>query len=498
MSSSGIFNSHSPAHTNHHSQATAGLYPMGSTDSNPGNTSSSHELMGVPSQSASVAFGATSSHPGMDSVVSNYTAAPPVGITYTPSLPSQNPSQQGNDLMTPSPNSSIMAGSSFGGLSFDPTGISQAGTPVYSQNMSHFDLSFGYSSTQPRDAMGQVMFSPNAMGLFDGYGSMGASQLNVGMVPSTPVSASYSSHPQQPQLCNMAATAMTAPTGPVAPAMLNMPMLGTSGLLVNVNPSMSGSVNSAPADMLEFPNDALRFPQSARCGSNQTMSGGPSITAMSGYRGIPRRNRQFAGTTEHRYRRKSVLDASDVAASNDGGPSVPSNVYGSSSSLGSSTAANSRCVSSSLTEKSGSFRYEHVFSINEDDNQLSPSVCGSDQGDKSGLPLAMSFDIKPSVSCTGSVNNVGGGLAPMAMAGRQPRIGKRAVSAGMKMRVSACENNALGLGAVGTPPLTAPCSEDEEDRENGSRKSSHNFDSGHVQIGSNAMGQAIVSYMGVR
>ncbi|KAJ2787715.1 hypothetical protein GGI15_000486 [Coemansia interrupta] len=462
MNSSGIFNPHSQAHPSHHSQDTTGLYPMGTTESNGGSTGLSQELMGVPALSASVSFGATSSHPNLDSVASNYAALPPTSIAYATSLQSQHLAQYDSNLMTPSPN--------FGGI-FDSAAINQAVvTPLYSQSGSPFDLPLGYSASQPRDAMGQVVFNTNAMDLFDNYNSMGTSQLNVSIVQSTSVPASYPSQSLQHQASNMATSTMHTLATPVEPVMLNMPMLGTSGPLDNVAPNASGSIGSAPADVLEFSNDALRLPQNGRCGSNQSISGGPSASAMSGYRGINRRSRQFVGTTEHRYRRKSVLDTADVAAGSDAGTAGASN--------------------------SKSFRFEHTFSINEENDQPSQPASAAGQYVKSGLPPTMDFISGPSVNNAGGVNGGTGGLMPMTMAARAaPQVGKRTVSAGVIMRVTACENSALELGAVGTLPLTAPCSEDEEDRENRSGNSLHNFNANSAQIGGNVMGQAYVPHM---
>ncbi|KAJ2841034.1 hypothetical protein J3B02_006084, partial [Coemansia erecta] len=153
------------------------------------------------------------------------------------------------------------------------------------------------------------------------------------------------------------------------------------------------------------------------------------------------------------------------------------------------------------------YRYEHVFSVNDKTDtlpnqdvssaanaatkrlQMSPSAHISEAFDKSSIPLALSFDMRTAAGSNSSAN----GLKPMSMVSvNRNKPTRRAVSSGMKMRVSACEN-ALGLGNVGTsmgvaadtPPLTAQCSEDEDDRgDPNSRKPSQNFELS-VQIGSN-------------
>ncbi|KAJ2232775.1 hypothetical protein IWW45_004712 [Coemansia sp. RSA 485] len=443
--------------------------------------------------------------------------------------------------------------------------------------------------------MSQVIFDAHPMGIFNSHGqfndlgnynAIGAPQLSVGMVPSTPMSASFSSHPANQHMdmgmsqgssvstaqtsdvtaAAIAAVAAASANAPSAP--LGLPLLATSASLANVGPSISASISSAPPDILEFPHDALRVTYDGRSSSSQglvsssrigicssgsfdtssimpsafgnnsnsfangasnhasavsaaqaavvaaavsasssssvsAMAGGSSFSVSApGFRGgANRRSRQHNGTTEHRYRRKSVLDASDIA----NGPGLVAAGNGSNTAVSSNAGHPGRCVSSTLSDGQ-LYRYEHVFSVNDKNDtlpnqdvssaanaatrrlQMSPGTHISETFDKSSMPLALSFDMR-----TAAGSNSGSSLKPMSMvAASKIKPVRRAVSSGMKMRVSACEN-ALGLGNVGTsmgiaadtPPLTAQCSEDEDDRgDPNSRKPSQNFDL-NVQIGSN-------------
>ncbi|KAJ1734101.1 hypothetical protein LPJ72_002522 [Coemansia sp. Benny D160-2] len=455
-----------------------------------------------------------------------------------------------------------------------------------------------------------------------------SSHLGVGLVPSTPLSAgaSFPSHPsataatvatpiagvssshvdpaglvrhyQQPlgfsQAGSNASDGAAAATTEVTPSSastpapihvssvspLGLPMFSSSSFasVAAIVPSHLGAINSAPPDILEFPHDTLRAQTNERCSSSQEIclpifaKASETAKAAAGRRG----GRLHTSTTEHRYRRKSVLDTSDLSHNKESSTSglVGSNTNnsvvadaasaaatwqnnGSSSSNGNGNGGGVRSLSSVLSD-SQSYRYEHVFPVNEKQetnsftqamsptanldmaiattgsasHYLAPSAsagvppfpssfsspsasnasvaaavavaafsnCTTDMPspsfDKSGAHLPSGFDVRsptfPQPSSMRIFN--GNGLKPMITAGKLSAsapagFGRRTASSGSAaLRMSACENNALGLGNASmmamsasmadTPPLTAQCSEDEDDPNRdsmASRKPSQNF-----------------------
>ncbi|KAJ2547366.1 hypothetical protein EV175_005249, partial [Coemansia sp. RSA 1933] len=342
-------------------------------------------------------------------------------------------------------------------------------------------------------------------------------------------------------------------------------------------------INSAPPDILEFSHDVLRVqtnehghPLPARHPANATKS------ATGGRRAG---GRLHTSTTEHRYRRKSVLDASDLAsAKSSSAPGLAGSSIGSNAISCTTTglvdgSSSARCLSSALSDSQG-YRYEHVFSINENHDtaaggvvfaRSSPPACALDitttavtaaSGPPQYLPYSISASVPslPStcsvsssveaVSALNTVSSAGStspcfdkgsvqmplgfdmrsptfsqppalrsynsnGLKPMAtpskMLSAGAGFGRRIASSGSAaLRMSACENNALGLGnvhmaaiatsMVNTPPLTAPCSEDEDDPNRdllASRKTSQNFaDMMGVQIGGMVHPGNLPGYLG--
>ncbi|KAJ2656054.1 hypothetical protein IWW48_005218 [Coemansia sp. RSA 1200] len=453
-----------------------------------------------------------------------------------------------------------------------------------------------------------------------------SSHLGVGLVPSTPLSAgaSFPSHPsataatvatpvagvssshmdpagltrhyQQPLEFSQtgsnasdgaaAATTEVTPSSVSTPAAihvssaspLGLPMFSSSSFasVAAIVPSHLGAINSAPPDILEFPHDTLRTQTKERCSSSQEIclpifaKASETAKTAAGRRG----GRLHTSTTEHRYRRKSVLDTSDLSHNKESNTPglVGSNANtsadadaaaatwqnsGSSSSNGNGNGGGVRCLSSVLSD-SQSYRYEHVFPVNEKQetnsftqtmspttnldmaiattgsasHYLTPSAsasvpsfpssfsspsasgasvaaavaaaafstCTTDMPspsfDKSGVHLPSGFDVRsptfPQPSSMRIFN--GSGLKPMITAGKLSAsapvgFGRRTASSGSAaLRMSACENNALGLGNASmmamsasmadTPPLTAQCSEDEDDPNRdsmASRKPSQNF-----------------------
>ncbi|KAJ1993017.1 hypothetical protein GGI26_002863 [Coemansia sp. RSA 1358] len=479
------------------------------------------------------------------------------------------------------------------------------------------DLSFGYPS-QPRDTMGPMLFDTHPLGMFNGHSQfndmhgytspMAPSHIGVGFVPSTPLSAG-ASFPSQPmpassssnpnvvpasnphldtnftQQCYSggssasdaavaAAAAVTTTMPPsstpyavqAASSSLELPPFTSSSFAAAAAvASPLGMISSAPADILEFPADSLRVPADERCSSSQGMATSSSARAGFASSGTSakgsssRRGRLHTGTTEHRYRRKSVLDASDLVIATASKTSCVAAASLGGSSNDSSAGHGARCASSALCD-SQPFRYEHVFSVNDKPDAMPPSssssvnmdiaanttapsavprhlqaqhILGSmpistvtdaaaaaaaavaaaaintspPTFDKSNMPISLGFDIRsptfsPSAMHGGNCSN---DLKPMVTHGKG-YARRTASSSSAALRMSACQNNALGLGnvnmamssVVDTPPLTAPCSEDEDDlnRALSSRKPSQNFaDMVGVQIGSIAHQSSLMSYL---
>ncbi|KAJ1664137.1 hypothetical protein EV178_004349 [Coemansia sp. RSA 1646] len=503
------------------------------------------------------------------------------------------------------------------------------------------DLPFGYSS-QTRDPMGPIFFDTHSLSIFNGHGHFGdmhgyttttntvnspiaSSHLGAGLVPSTPLSAGASfpsqqhssaaaaaaaaavaavaaftpqQQPQQylPTGSNVpnAATAAGVPTSSISTpsamhvpsgSPLGLPMFSSSSFAAVAAAAAAASaspmavVNSAPPDILEFSHERCYssqgscLPLPARNSSN--------AKSTSGRRG----GRLHTSTTEHRYRRKSVLDASDLA--NQKGSSAPGLVSSNTISCntaglvdcnGNGSGGASRCLSSALSDNQ-SYRYEHVFSVNEKYDsgafaQSSPPATNPDMGATAtgGAPRYLSPSTSASVpslpsSCSSSSSSatvaaaavaalntsVAGSCSPcfgnssvqvplgfdirsptfpqpptarnynssdlkpmitpskLSSASTASGFGRRTASSGSAaLRMSACANNALGLGNVGmaaiatsmvdTPPLTAPCSEDEDDPNRdpmASRKPSQNYaDMLGVQIGSMVHPANLSGYLG--
>ncbi|KAJ2145587.1 hypothetical protein IW136_000918 [Coemansia sp. RSA 678] len=337
---------------------------------------------------------------------------------------------------------------------------STASAPAYSPGVS----SFGYSS-QPRDAIGSVLLDPHGLGMF-GQGQFesmhGYNSMANGLVP-TPISGvSFSSSHLDMSMARSTHNdiAMTSP--------MNMPLLSSMGSTQAQLPT----VNSAPADVLEFSSEAFSASSAAAVAAAVMGTASPSMN-MKGVRRV----RQHNGTTEHRYRRKSVLDSTDLL----GGEAVPS------SSTSSMSHGAVRSVSSTLPEAGQTFRYEHVFSVNEaapatafSGRRMAPLT--SSAFDKSALAFDMQSPamadaysgLHPMDAYTGLSMDAYRGLKPMAPAQHgSPSTARPS----MALRLG---NGALGLpsrfAVADTPPLTAQCSEDEDDRDARTRKSSHNFD----------------------
>ncbi|KAJ2611662.1 hypothetical protein H4S08_003049 [Coemansia sp. RSA 1365] len=440
--------------------------------------------------------------------------------------------------------------------------------PAYSPGgVASFDISFGYPS-QPRGSIAPMLFEPHALGMLNSHNQLdGMHTYNAPMgscaelaTPATPMSTAGQF--PAPQL------------GVPVAQHIGLPLMPSTALANTHTPQLP-TANSAPADMLEFPHDALHHAHSV-AGSigSQSIATASSIVAPtyvahthastspvaynSSAKGTARRGRQHNGTTEHRYRRKSVLDASDMLVGN--------NVTSYNNATSSSSAHGApRSVSSTMPDAANqSYRYEHVFSIN-DRTELSnhdsaatqrlhqrlphqasqfmhsaagPSASASPLANATAmLPLAtaaldktpvsqsLGFDVgSPSLAMAEGYN----GLKPMNMTVAEaaaaaataavtcqhrqqhqqqfaePATGGRKLSNSAALRMSACGNSALGLTggaclgmtAVDTPPLTAQCSEDEEDRESGTRKHSQCFNGTVHFNGSAAQTNGFMGYLG--
>ncbi|KAJ2303514.1 hypothetical protein H4R23_005493, partial [Coemansia sp. Cherry 401B] len=285
-----------------------------------------------------------------------------------------------------------------------------AAAPAYSPNgVSSFDMSFGYP-TQARDSIGSVLLDTHAtLGMlgspsqFDGMHAYNSS-MATGAVLSTPMSAGASfpaSHfdvSMTPATCPgtaatspdvaavAAAAALAAAVSSAAPtSAMGMPLMA----LASPQPPQLPSANSAPADMIEFSHDAFRTASSAMMAA--------ASPAMGSGKGAVRRARQHNGTTEHRYRRKSVLDASDLLGTANGAAG---------SSAGSSAAHGAlRSVSSSTLPEAAhqAYRYEHVFPVHEAANHeqrvfdmSAPAVAMGEAGGSSSFRAAGSSGFKAS------------------------------------------------------------------------------------------------------
>ncbi|KAJ2802942.1 hypothetical protein H4R20_003085, partial [Coemansia guatemalensis] len=192
--------------------------------------------------------------------------------------------------------------------------------PAYSPGgVASFDISFGYPS-QPRNQIAPVLFDSHALGILNGHSQLESMHsYNASMsscaelaTPSTPMSTG--SQFPAPHL------------GVSVAPQLGLPLMPANALASTHTPQLP-TANSAPADMLEFPQEALHHARSdAGSISGQNIAAASSIVAAASaahasaspiaYSGnaksTARRGRQHNGTTEHRYRRKSVLDASDL------------------------------------------------------------------------------------------------------------------------------------------------------------------------------------------
>ncbi|KAJ2487648.1 hypothetical protein EV174_000405 [Coemansia sp. RSA 2320] len=334
--------------------------------------------------------------------------------------------------------------------------------------MSSFDLSYGYGAGahQQRDGgIGSVLFDAQGLGIFHshhhphsqqhqpgvgqfgemhGYPSPIASHLGNGML-----GAAGAATPMSAPVAVMAAAGSAAGLGGCAPWMCVASAGNSSGSRPLGLPLMAPTamhhhtVNSAPADIVEFPANTLRVQHQhqQQQAVAQYSSNGKTATANNGGHQA-RRGRVNHSTTEHRYRRKSELDAAGLIAG-----AVCGN--GSSGSSG-SNGAGARCVSSTLPE-GHMYRYEHVFAVND--------RCGPDPSSASAAAAAAAAAAVAAATaaalCGGggatSPPSSGAAVAGFA-AGKGTVAARRAAAAGM----AACGvKNELGLLVVGGPPTTA-------------------------------------------
>ncbi|KAJ1858845.1 hypothetical protein GGH12_000341 [Coemansia sp. RSA 1822] len=442
----------------HHTQA-GGLYPMGGSDSNMASPASTGLYTSAESQSVQQMSGLALDG-ALDAGCATYGECSALSAHGLAPMTSLSPSY-----------SPFSAPSTASAPAYSPTGVSS------------LDLSFGYSS-QPRDAIGSVLLDPHGLGMFgqSQFESMhGYNSMANGLVP-TPMSAGVS-FPSSHLDMSMA---RSTHNGIAMTASMNMPLLASMGS----SQAQLPTVNSAPPDVLEFSSEAFSASSAAVVAAAVmgAASASPSAIGINSMKGV-RRVRQHNGTTEHRYRRKSVLDSSDLL----GADAVPS----------SSTSSNAghgavRSVSSSTLPEAGqTFRYEHVFSVNEAANhdatafsgprRMHPALTSSSAFEKSALAFDMQSPnmadaysgLQPMDAYSGLSMDAYRGLKPMAPSAQNGS--PSTARPNMALRLSA-GNGALGLPsrfaalAADTPPLTAQCSEDEDDRDANTRKSSHNFD----------------------
>ncbi|KAJ1753233.1 hypothetical protein LPJ79_000512 [Coemansia sp. RSA 1821] len=450
--------------------------------------------------------------------------------------------------------------SSYSPFSAASTAVS---APAYTPTgVSSFDLSFAYPP-QPRDAIGSVLLDSQALGMFSsqsqfdnmhaytpsiasGNGLMGsstpmtagstflASHLDMAMTP-----ASCSAAPATCADAAAAAAAITAAASSASP--LGMSLMASTPLS-SIQPPQLPTANSAPPDMLEFPSDSLRASSVATSAAAAAAAAAMAMAATAG--GSPglssdsaknpgRRVRQHNGTTEHRYRRKSVMESSAALGV---GPSGSSN----NGSNPGHSAPRSVSSSTSLVDNGNqTYRFEHVFSVNEAANHdgttafagfrnhhqqqaylaassspaayasasVLPAASAAFDKSTSGLPLGFGVS-SPSMAMGGTSS---GELKPMAMCSGSQQLASESTGAA-RPSGAAAHSLRMGLGhgvlglagsrlaslTVDTPPLTAQCSEDEDDRDAGTRKPSQNFDVG-VHIGTAAAAghsNGIAQYLG--
>ncbi|KAJ2156500.1 hypothetical protein GGF46_005145 [Coemansia sp. RSA 552] len=357
---------------------------------------------------------------------------------------------------------------------FTPTSSASSAGPMslYSPTAASFDDSFGYSS-QPRDQMGPTpLFDPQAVGPI--YAALGGS---------------------------MPTTAAPGPSGSggatseemVAAAAAANGMLGANALLAASMPGFS------------VPMAAVSHPPHLH-------SGHPGWVPINvgGSVGAPQPSQLTMSTIESHYQNKSEFVAADLPES------------GSNGSLGSSRSGSSPAqgVRSGSALSGGSMRpppphqYEHTFPVQNttpatSSSRGTPVTAYSRLSQPAGGACVMFSASGPSSSSSSplvpaalpqtATTDACIGLKPMAVSaapvanavGQRPQTASPAVSAG---------GGTLGLsGSSGlgqTPPLTAQCSEDEEDCGGSStRKTSHSFDLNiHVDAGSAA--QSAVGFMG--
>ncbi|KAJ2083106.1 hypothetical protein H4R24_001081 [Coemansia sp. RSA 988] len=531
-----------------------GLYPMGTQS-----TGSDVSMSGSPSSGGNmdVTFGAPVGFAG--AVPSQQMT----GMTFNSASLDPNAcgayTATGECLAPCGPHTLASMSPSYSPFSTSSSVAASVQAPTYSPSgVASFDISFGYPSQQ-RNQIGPVLFDSHALGIINGHNHLESMHsYNASMsscaelaTPSTPMSTGGQ---------------FPAPhLGMTMAPQLGLPLMPSTALTNTHTPQLP-TANSAPADMLEFPQDTLHHAHSdAGCIGGQSIAVASSIiTAASvahssaspiAYSGnaknIARRVRQHNGTTEHRYRRKSVLDASDL---------LGHDVTNCSNSAGSSSAHGApRSVSGIVGDAAHhSYRYEHVFSVNDRSEpsnhdsimaqrlsqrlphqatQFAHSIAGPSASssplanaavvlplataalDKTAVSQPLGFDMgSPSLAMVESYN----GLKPMNMAaataaaatgqhrqqqqslGVESATGGRQLSNSTALRMSACGNSALGftsgarmgLTAVNTPPLTAQCSEDEEDRDYSTRKHSQCFDGAVHFNGSAAQTNGFMSYLG--
>ncbi|KAJ2490359.1 hypothetical protein IWW37_003244 [Coemansia sp. RSA 2050] len=480
------------------------------------------------------------SHSGLDvGMSSGYTASPPVNLHQAPSVPSQSnhchhagvssPFGLQNSLTSPTPPSllSVPAPHQLGVIAFDGVSADSAARTLYSPGtplghahhngsvpsntprMSMFsdqalgihsgpafwiDIPFAYSS-QPRDNLGSVLFDTQALSGFPSQSMFGdmstysspSSSQQLGLMPPTPISAPFAGHPTPNAVVAAAmasANAMVDSSGP-----LGLSLQAPNALFHQHHSHYSavplGTINSAPPNMLEFPHDVLRAQGSV--GDERQVSSspyyGPTVpntpvqTPMLSISktGAARRNRTHNGTTEHRYRRKSELMTNEIVAE-----AAKSILLGGSSASGLNGGA--RCVSSTLVESS-TFRFEHVFPIND---KIEPPPPLRRQAASAHTRLSTPLGFAATRSGGGS-----GGPASatsfLAAPGFKGKAGSRRVpGAAMSLHMSPCENalglvgssssnNNNGAGQMATIDAPALSLQRIEDEDGDARQTPHGF-----------------------
>ncbi|KAJ2757349.1 hypothetical protein GGI19_000068 [Coemansia pectinata] len=363
---------------------------------------------------------------------------------------------------------------------FSDHALGASSGPSYPSNMQSLDMPLSYSS-QSSDGLGGVFFDTQALGSFQSQGMFGDlsaysspnSSQQIGIMPPTPISAPFTNR-QEPTVATVTASMIAGQAVSDINYGLGLPLQAPTSFFhyqqqQHYSPVPLGTVSSAPPNMLEFPHNVLRTqstvderhvsasPYCSPAAAPHTPA--PAVALSSGKASTTRRTRTNNGTTEHRYRRNSELMATEriagaVGASSTGGNTASSNRNSSSTGLNSGV----RSVSSTVAEDP-SFRFEHVFSVNVKTDQQALTLRRPAASTQAHLSTPLGF----AAARGGSVNNSSFLAAP----GFKSKAGaRRAPSAAMSLRMSACEN-ALGqisgtgqVSAIDTSALSLPCSED--------------------------------------